>query len=73
MGMLRNKSESFCRIGKDILGQLFTWNDLIDVNSKCDDDFIRCDTLVAKVVAENAFGTSEFIFHWNLLSQGKTQ
>lgn len=73
--MLRNKSELFCRVGKDVLGQLFgnQWSDLAD-HSKCNVSVLRCDTLSAKVVAQNAFGTSEDTRStWNLLDHGKTQ
>ena len=71
--MLRNKSELLCRVGKDVLGQLFQWSDLID-HSKCTNQGFKCDTLCAKVVAQNAFGTSENISSiWNLLDHGKTQ
>ena len=71
--MLGNKSELLCRVGKDVLGQLFQWSDLID-HSKCTNQGFKCDTLCAKVVAQNAFGTSENISStWNLLNHGKTQ
>ena len=70
---LRNKNELLCRVGKDVLGQLFQSSDLID-HLKCNESLFRCDTLGAKVVAQNAFGTSEDTSStWNLLDHGKTQ
>lgn len=60
-----------CRMGMDVLGKLFLWNEL---SGQCSasSTFMQCDTLCAKVVVKNAFGTSESDqVHWNLESAGE--
>ena len=56
----QNKKLS-CHVGRDVLGKLFQWNE-INVDVKCSTNStlsVRCDIFCIKIIARNAFGTSE--------------